>query len=60
MKNFRTKLNDTIIEILMITDEVTERQLYDLATKLSDDGFTEETIIEEFKELKRRLLQNAK
>lgn len=60
MKNFRTKLNDIIVEILLITDEVTESQLYSLAIKLQDDGFTDETIIEEFKELKRRLLQNAK
>ena len=59
MRNFATRLSNIIIEILTTTDEVTESQLTELASRLYDDGFTEETIIDEFESLLRRLKANG-
>ena len=59
MKNFASRLSNIIIEILTTTDEVTESQLTQLASDLYEDGFTEETIIDEFESLLRRLRANG-
>ena len=59
MRNFASRLSNIIIEILTTTDEVTESKLTELASRLYDDGFTEETIIDEFESLLRRLRANG-
>lgn len=50
------KLDEVINEILQSTDEVTFRDLLRVTSKLQEDGFTEETIIDELTELKRKLI----
>lgn len=50
------KLDEVINEILQSTDEVTFRDLLRVTSKLQEDGFTEETIIDELEDLKRKLV----
>lgn len=49
------KIDDIITEILTETDEVSFRDLVAVYSKLKEDGYTDETIEEEFLELKRKL-----
>lgn len=50
------KLDEVINEILLSTDEVTFRDLINVVDKLQEDGFIEETIIDELIDLKRKLI----
>lgn len=49
-------INEVINEILLSTDEVTFRDLINVVDKLQEDGFIEETIIDELIDLKRKLI----
>lgn len=48
-------ISSAIESILESTDEVTIRDLLAVVNKLSEDGFTEETIIDELYDLKNKL-----
>lgn len=52
----KRKLDEVIDEILQSTDEVTFRDIINVVNKLQEDGFTEETIIDELIDLKRKLI----
>lgn len=58
-RSYTSLINDLMIDIVNITDEITLNDLYKLLNKLNEEGFTQDTIYEEFVDLKRRLL-NAK
>ena len=54
-RSYSSLIHDLMIEIVNITDEVTLNDLYKLYNKLYEEGFTNESIYEEFVSLKRRL-----
>lgn len=56
----KKKLDEVINDILQATDEVTFRDLLRVTSKLQEDGFTEETIIDELIDLKRKLIAIGK
>lgn len=54
-RSYSSLIQDLMIEIVNITDEITLNDLYKLYNKLFEEGFTNESIYEEFVSLKRRL-----
>ena len=54
-RSYSSLIQDLMIEIVNITDEITLNDLYKLYNKLYEEGFTNESIYEEFVNLKRRL-----
>lgn len=53
MKN---KLQDKITQVLQSSDSVSINELIQIVNKLDNEGFTEETIIDELENLRQRLI----
>lgn len=54
----KTTLQQAVNQILFDTDELTVRDIWTFIEKMRDNGFEDETIIDELLELRRRLNNN--
>lgn len=54
----KTTLQQAVNQILFDTDELTIRDIWTFIEKMRDNGFEDETIIDELLELRRRLNNN--
>ena len=56
--SMKTTLQQAVNQILFDTDELTVRDIWTFIEKMRDNGFEDETIIDELLELRRRLNNN--